>query len=256
MDPTLPQTIDGVLARLDAIIDEARREGRRLGYFAVLYRGVTARVKEGIAAGRFEDPARMERLDVIFANRYLAAYDAFRRGAPCSACWRLAFEAAEAREPLVLQHLLLGMHAHIDLDLGIAAAETAPGAALPALERDFREINALLVEMLGDVQDRLSRVSPWLGLLDRVAGGRDEALARLGLRGTRSGAWLSARRLAALQDADARTLAIDDCDRAATTLGRGILRPPGRLLPAVLRVVRWGERRSPAEVIDVLAAAT
>src|SRR5690606_41399624 len=65
---------------------------------------------------------------------------------------------AETWSPLVLQHLLLGMNAHINLDLGIAAAETAPGTALPALKRDFDEITTLLGEMLDDVQDRIGRI--------------------------------------------------------------------------------------------------
>lgn len=62
-------TIDQVIARLDTAIDRARRENSRLGFFACLYRQVTVRVSEGIAAGRFQDGPRMERLDVIFANR-------------------------------------------------------------------------------------------------------------------------------------------------------------------------------------------
>ena len=46
-------TIDEVIARLDAIIERALVDGDRLGYFAVLYRTVTAAVKQGIAVGRF-----------------------------------------------------------------------------------------------------------------------------------------------------------------------------------------------------------
>src|SRR5690606_9901383 len=128
------------------------------GYFAVLYRRVTARVDDGIRQGRFEDGARMERLDVVFANRYLDALARYRAGEATTRSWAVAFRAAETWNPLVLQHLLLGMNAHINLDLGIAAAETAPGAALPGLERDFHEITTLLGEMLDDVQDRIGRI--------------------------------------------------------------------------------------------------
>lgn len=71
-------TIDAVLSRLDEIGERARREGSRVGYFAATYRDVTARVKHDIAVGRFEDGPRMERLDVIFAKRYLNALDDHR----------------------------------------------------------------------------------------------------------------------------------------------------------------------------------
>jgi hypothetical protein len=59
-----PQTIDEILTELDQIILRARNERDRLGFFATLYRNVTIKVKEGIAAGLFEDGPRMEKLDV------------------------------------------------------------------------------------------------------------------------------------------------------------------------------------------------
>ena len=74
------QTIADVLVALDSIVDRSLAEASRFGYFAALYRGVTRRVKDGIAAGRFENGPRMERLDVVFALRYLDAYDGFRAG--------------------------------------------------------------------------------------------------------------------------------------------------------------------------------
>lgn len=55
------------------MVANALEDGDRAGYFAVLYRKVTAKVKEGIAAGFFDDPGPMERLDVLFADRYLDA---------------------------------------------------------------------------------------------------------------------------------------------------------------------------------------
>ena len=75
-------TIDEVIERLGAIIEESVRTESRLGYFASLYNRVTITVRDGVKTGRFEDNARMERLDVLFANRYLDAYDAYRRGEP------------------------------------------------------------------------------------------------------------------------------------------------------------------------------
>lgn len=92
-------TIDDVIARLDHIIDRARQERSRLGYFAALYRNVTLRVRAGIAQGRFEDGPRMGRLDVRFANRYFAAYDQHREGHAPTRCWQVAFDAAARWRP-------------------------------------------------------------------------------------------------------------------------------------------------------------
>ena len=77
---TPAKNIDEVIARLTDIIDISRQEPGRMGYFAALYRKVTINVKQGILNGRFEDGARMERLDVNFANRYLEAYELHRKG--------------------------------------------------------------------------------------------------------------------------------------------------------------------------------
>lgn len=56
--------------------------------------------------------------------------------------------------PLILQHLLLGINAHINLDLGIAAAQTSPGDDLPDLRNDFVEINRVLVRQVDGIRER------------------------------------------------------------------------------------------------------
>src|SRR6266852_4952780 len=147
-----PQTIDEVLAELDQITRWARDERSRLGFFATLYRNVTIKVKEGIAAGLFEDGPRMEELDVTFASRYLTAIESFRRGDPLSKCWLASFRIAANWSPIILQHLLTGMNAHINFDLGIAAQAVAPGSELPLLKNDFNQINNILGAMVARVR--------------------------------------------------------------------------------------------------------
>ncbi|MBL7713183.1 MAG: hypothetical protein JNL13_11980, partial [Chitinophagaceae bacterium] len=110
-------SIDEVIAELDQVIAACLRTGSRAGYFACLYRKMTLAVKQGIAKGLFEDGQRMERFDVHFANRYLAAYRQYSSGEACTNAWCRAFEAG-AQAHTVIQHLLLGMNAHINLDLG------------------------------------------------------------------------------------------------------------------------------------------
>lgn len=79
----LPDTIDEVIARLNVIIDEALRAESRIGYFAGLYERVTTNVRRALVAGDvFRDNARMERLDVTFANRFLEAWGEFSAGRP------------------------------------------------------------------------------------------------------------------------------------------------------------------------------
>src|SRR5689334_2394225 len=138
-----PKTIDDVLTELDQIILRARNEKSRLGYFATLYRNVTIKVKQGIASGFFEDSDRMEKLDVTFAGRYLTAIERYRAQKKTSQCWIAAFETANRWSPIIVQQLLIGMNAHINFDLGIAAQAVAPGGELASLERSEEHTSEL-----------------------------------------------------------------------------------------------------------------
>ena len=196
------RTIDEVLQALDAVVARSTGRGSRLGYFAAIYRSVTAKVAEGVATGFFEDPERMERLDVAFAGRYLSALALFEERRRTTRSWEVAFEAAGSARPIVLQHLLVGINAHINLDLGIAAAETAPGAALPELRRDFDRINEILALVMARVERDLAEISPWIGLLSRIGGRRDDEIVRFSLEVARSEAWRFAVELAPLARED------------------------------------------------------
>ena len=245
-----PQTIDAVVEHLDALIDWARREHSRVGYFAAMYRGVTRRVHEGIIAGRFEDGELMERLDVAFANRYLEAVAQYRRGEATTQAWNVAFAAATSWRPIVLQHLLLGINAHINLDLGIACAQVAPADNLPGLQRDFDAINAILRTMIDEIQDKLGHVWPYMRICDLVGCRTDEALFNFSIRKARDAAWRVAVRLAPL-DAEQAAKEIEYVDQDTALLSR-LIRRPGFVASAGLLLVRIAEKNDIPQVIDYL----
>lgn len=249
--PKLATTIDEVITHLDAIIDSSIKENSRLGFFAVLYRAVTVKVKEGIAAGRFQDGGRMERLDVIFANRYLEAYEQYRSGATLTKSWIEAFTAVPRWRPLILQHLLLGINAHINLDLGIAAAQTSPGDQLPALKPDFDEINNILGELLDIVQQKIGSLSQLLGLLDKVGGRSDETIFSFSMEIARDGAWRFAEKLAALKP-DQHPAAVAERDEKIAALAQKIINP-GWLLRLAALVIRVFESSNAAKIIRTLS---
>lgn len=232
------------------MIDGARRAGSRAGYFPALYRKVTVSVQEGIAAGRFEDGERMEHLDVVFANRYLAAVAAIERGEEPTGSWRIAFDACRRWWPIVLQHLLLGMNAHIHLDLGIAAARTAPGDEISGLETDFNRINEVLAELIDGVKEELSTVWPRLRRLDRLAGSAEDRIINFSISEARDCAWKLARRLAPLSREE-QAAEIAAADRRAARLGVLIWKP-GPVARTTLGLIRLGERGSVPEIIDLL----
>jgi hypothetical protein len=249
--PGLARTIDEVIAQLDEIIARAIREQSRLGYFAALYRKVTINVKEGIAKGRFENGPRMERLDVTFANRYLEAMDQFRRGQKPTQCWLVSFKAAAAWRPIILQDLLLGMNAHINFDLGIAAAETCPGDELPSLQHDFDEINNVLAALVAQVESEINEVSPWINLLDHIDPKADTAIVNFSMDKARACAWDLATKLAPLSRSQWKPhLEIRDLEM--TALADVVWHPVGLLFKLGLILIRSRESSDVARVINVL----
>jgi Family of unknown function (DUF5995) len=250
-DTTQSNTIDEVIERLDQIIGWTEAEGSRIGYFAALYRGVTDGVREGIATGRFQDRARMERFIVAFANRYVDALRVYRTGQRPSRAWSFAFESARGTRPVILQHLLLGINAHINLDLGVAAAEVSKDGELDDLRQDFLTVNDILSSRMNVVRAQIARVSPLIHLLGQIDPTADRAVINFSIERARDQAWTVAELLACLHQ-DAWPDRIDVLDRSTTALGRLVRDPPGRVLSSGLGLIRLSETRSVGSVIRAL----
>jgi hypothetical protein len=243
---------DAVLEELDAVVETCVRRRSRAGYFAALYRAVTRTVQARAAAGEFEDADRMLAFVGAFARRYLDAFDAWSGGRPTTEAWRAAFAAAQRWRPTVLQHVMLGINAHINLDLGIVTAEAADASGgLAPIARDFDEVNVLLASLVVACQDAVGAVSPWVGLLDRVGGRADTALVRFSLVQARAAAWRAAQRLAPL-GASERSMAIATLDHGVANLARLVTNGP-IAVEVALTIVRLRERHPVGEVIATLS---
>lgn len=219
------QTINDVVAALGTIVQQSYDNASRLGYFAALYRRVTCAVRDGISSGSFQNGPLMEQLDVVFASRYLDALASFQAGGVASRSWMVAFQGCDDANLLILQQLLSGMNAHINLDLGVAAAQVSPGEQLPQLKPDFDEINAVLASLVGTVASEIAAVSPLIGDLEKIGLRSETSLVNFDMTAARDAAWFTAERLASdpsfLHDAT-----IDGLDLAVSIQGRAILYPP------------------------------
>lgn len=244
------ETIDEVIEFLNQIISESSAQASYMGYFPALYRKVTIRIKEGIAAGEFQDGRRMERLDVIFANRYLDAYFRYKSNLPVSSSWGFAFAKTENWWPLTLQHLLWGINAHINLDLGIAAAETVGGQPIGELQNDFDKINGILAELVEEVQDELCEIWPFLKPILKLSGKLDDRLIQFSMKLARDGAWQFAEILSETPHYE-RERCIASRDERITKIAEYVY--PANLFARILfGVVRIGLRKSVPKRIEIL----
>ncbi len=244
------ENIDKIIEKLTDIIDTSIQTKSRQGYFAALYRKVTIRIKEGIADNYFDNNERMERFDVIFANRYLAAYEAYQNHGKPSDSWQYSFQVDKQWWPIVLQHLLLGMNAHINLDLGIAAARVAPGEELQNLHNDFNKINTILAELVGGVKEELADIWPILRILNRYLGSVETALINFNMEKARDHAWSVAERLAPLPESE-QTDKINELDDEMALFAR-VIRYPGLIGSTVTKIIRLGEIGTIPKIIKIL----
>jgi hypothetical protein len=231
--------LDEVVFILDQIIADCIDKDSRLGYFASLYKRMTVGVKEGIKNKLFEDGARMEKLDVVFANRYFTAYDQYRRGLQPTTCWQTAFAAAQTDKLTVLQHLLLGINAHINLDLGIAAAEVSTPATIHALQKDFTAVNSIIAGFFGVVQDNLTKIAFPMYFIKKIRPETTAAVLNFSMAKARETAWNNAL---ILSEAGPQGVpgVIDLTDKIVCAVAKNI-ETPGKLAAFILKWALWTE---------------
>ena len=243
-------TIDEVIMQLTAIVEWSKQNNSRMGYFAALYRKVTIQVKKSIQENYFDDGLRMERLDVIFANRYIRACYQYQIGQTPTQSWVRAFDATQHWWPIVLQHLLLGMNAHINLDLGIAAAESVPPEELQNLKGDFEKINQVLASLVGGVQSELAEIWPILGFFNRYLGSVETAIINFSMEKARDAAWSFAEQLSPLADEQRQQVIAEKDDMMA--LFSRVISHPGFYGSLILGIIRLGERGTTRQRIEIL----
>ncbi len=246
------ETIEEVIEQLTRIVEESKSKESRLGYFAALYRQVTITVKRRIDDGDyFDDNERMKRFDVIFANRYLNAISQMQNGSKPPESWAYAFLVSRQWWPITLQHLLLGVNTHINLDLGIAAIESVDSGGLGALRNDFIRINNLLADLVADVKNELASVWSPLRWLNRYLGDIETEIINFSMMKARDAAWAFAEELAQLNVSD-RSKAIVRRDTETLNINRAV-RHPGFLYNVLTKTIRLGERGPVSRIIGVLA---
>ncbi len=245
-----PNTIDQVIKDLETIIALTAKTKSPLGYFASLYHRVTKKVNEGIHSNFFEDAARMEEFDIVFAKRYVDAFYAYQNNESVTQSWEIAFDLSKEFWPIVLQHLLIGMNAHINLDLGIAAAEISKGKNIDDLKTDFYKINEILSSLVNEVQDELANIWPTLKRILQRTKKVDDFLIDFSMEMARDGAWRFACLLAATPEEQWAEL-IQSRDLKVAQKG-GLVIAPGWAASTAFKMVRLGERGSVVDKIEQL----
>jgi Family of unknown function (DUF5995) len=194
--------IDDVIERMTALAEELRRDGDARLAFHGTYLRTTEAVARALRDGAFADPEWVDRWDVAFAQLYLDALDAGRRGDPVPEPWAVAFAAAAAQPGLpAVRHVLLGMNAHINYDLPqallavISDAEFGDPQVRARREADHRRIDEVLAVRVGAEDAELQRIEPARTWQDRALQPLNRMATRRFLRESRAKVWANALEL-------------------------------------------------------------
>ncbi|NUP14187.1 MAG: NAD(P)-binding protein [Polyangiaceae bacterium] len=251
---TEARTIHDVIRIIDDITAKAMVEEDRVGYFAALYRHVAVRFAWAIARKEFEHPALMENLDVVFFNRYLTALTSWKEHRSCARSWEVAFRVTDDPTLAVIQHLLVGMNAHINFDLGIATAEAVPRDELAAFQKDFDRMNELLASLVNGVLNDLSTVWPLLKLFNALFLRDVDKFVDFSMEEARKFAWDNALRVSRAGTIE-RPLIEHEIDIVTSDIGRPIADPPFPL-STLMAWVQHGEQGTVSQIIrDLLAGS-
>jgi hypothetical protein len=199
---------------MTTLIDQWEAAHDRRAIFLGCYRLMTRNMLDAIEAGRFHDGVWVSQLLGRFADYYFAALDRFEQDEPNTPpVWKLAFDATRDEDVMTLQHLLLGVNAHINFDLIFSLYDLLQdewAAATPELREqrhaDHEMVNRIIGETVDAVQDQVvEQFSPWTDRLDKLLGPVDEWLISRLIGNWREEVWDTAVRY--LEAADDQTRA-------------------------------------------------
>jgi hypothetical protein len=248
------RTTDDVRTGLTTLEQHFLSTGDRRGVFLTAYRTITAAVEAQCAAGGFRDNAWVEQYLIAFGTLYRDALVADVAGdaARVPKAWRLAFDAARQRRGWVIQHLILGVNAHINHDLALALLTAGIDPDRATRYADHTAVNAVLERATPALKAQVSALwAPILTRLDQTAGTLDDEVIAFSIPKARDHAWAMAVAIDATRGSVGEQMVRSTLDEQAAVVARLVLAPPvatpvvdrsKRLLERVDRVVRTRSR--------------
>ncbi len=233
------ESIEELLDRMRADLADLSGPQR---FFHATYLRTTEAVADEIGRGGFADGDWVRRWDLAFANLYLDALDADRQGRSIPQPWRVAFDAARERPDLPpLQHVLLGLNAHINFDLPqsliavISPEDFDNPATLHRREADHQHVDAVLQARVGAEDAELGAVSR-VTLIDRLMRPANRAASRRFLGEARAKVWRNTHVLDRARRDGTYPATLDALDQLCGDRVRDLLAPG----PVLLKLARRG----------------
>jgi len=221
--------VPGSLARIQGLAESWTSADDHRAIFAAAYGTMTVAMLDAIDRGEFADGAWVGDLLDRFADYYFVAVEGHEAAAGgCPTVWQEAFDACRSGGLHPLQHLFLGINAHINYDLAFSLADVLAdwhdlddGARAGRLA-DHSTVNRVIEQTVDVVQDEvIAPISPVMATIDRALWRVDEwAFSRL-ITGWRGAVWDDAVRLLEADD-EARPLVVAAIEERSLGMARRV----------------------------------
>ena len=192
--------------------------------FALTYLRTTEEYRRSVSdPAFFIDTPFVNHEDVVFADAYFRAYDAWhRRSGAVPPAWRVAFGAADSRSVSGAGNLLLGVNAHVNRDLPFVLAQigitTEDGGSR---KPDHDRVNDFLIKVTEPlIAEAALRFDPSIDDTHVDGTTLDETTLFQLLAAWREEAWRNAERLVNAPSPADRELVADEIEATAEAKGR------------------------------------
>ena len=162
---------------MQALAQQWDAQSDRRAIFLKCYLLMTHNMLAALSAGEFHDTDWVHALLDRFAGYYFTALEAFEQRSPTTpAVWQVAHGAAHLPQTMSLQHLFLGINAHINYDLVLALAvmlepewDHLADEQRAQRHADFCYVNHVIGQTIDAVQERvIDPISPGIEVMDML----------------------------------------------------------------------------------------
>lgn len=201
-------TKQSVIKKMEDIAQQWENQQDPRAIFLRCYSMMSANMLQALEDQRFQNTDWVSVLLHRFADYYFDALACFDCGEAVPAVWQHVHQLSTGKKLHVLQHLLLGVNAHINYDLVLTLNDV--------LEQDWKDlspedrqsryqdhvtVNTIIAETIDTVQDEVvEQYSPRMDLIDRIMGRLDEKLLVGLISRWRESVWKNAVHMLDCQD--------------------------------------------------------
>ncbi len=198
---------------------EANKDNRTI--FLHCYSMMTSNMLVAIEQKKFEDNSWVNRLLHRFADYYFDALTCYDCGEATPKVWQEVHRAAATKHLHVIQHLLLGVNAHINYDLVLTLYDMLSpewgGLSDEMREKRYNDhclVNTIIGDTIDKVQDEVvEKYAPAMEVIDTLMGRLDEFLLLRLISDWRESVWGHTQKLLDLQGEEDRERYLSDLER-------------------------------------------